>query len=869
MKCQWIGIAMLAGSWLFGLSYYHEADAVGWSVCVLAGLALLSGAPVRLPGAPQAWGALVVLLPVVWLSPWPHRMIPMALVAGIALRLLPYLPRWMRGLGSGALAAGAVLLAQAMVMFAYERLTARSHELPWGFPRLIAGLASLLGMDAAAANGTVSIGSMRKVFPFGATWGLFIDPVTLCFAVGGIILLAAHAWRCDHAGRLGLWLRSCGVLLLAVVLWLPLRLTFMLGLYLNRVLLTDYDEKLNVMDQFLSGTLHLLTLAGPVLLLWRWIPALDWSAEPETAPAPDSRRCAIAWTLAAFAGALVVAGLFWDPVGQRKPGRLIVDEGHGAVKDGRYVTWEPTGRPMDTSWYGHDSGYNYACAYDYLSRFYDTHRLTTPITDAVLARCDVLMLKTPTSRFTSEEIGAIRKFVENGGGLFLVGEHTDVFGTGTYLNEIASRYGFLFRYDCLFGIDSVFEQHYVPGRMAHPIVQHMPPMDFAVSCSIDPGWSDGRAAIVGTGLKNAMADYHASNFYPQVEDRADARFGAFVQVWSVRSGKGRIVAHSDSTIWSNFSTFEPGKMELLMGCIEWLNHRNTLPDPRWPLIALGMAALAATCYWARGVGGAWLMPTALALLGWTVCGQLVQTAQRRAMPPPRAQRPFVQVIMDQTASSVVLPKNGFIMGKADGYGIFERWILRLGYFIARRSGPQALDGNLVVFLLPDKPVTAEYRKRMIRYVADGGHILVIDSADNKKSLANSLLRPFGMWVDSSAPESGSLVAAGWPTVSVNGACQVKFAETETEEVGHRTNFASVNGRTVGATVKFGRGSVTAIGFGNRFCDLNMGVTGDVVPDQKLRQVFECQFRLLRQIIEGPAATRPATTQPLSVEGDGT
>ena len=140
---------------------------------------------------------------------------------------------------------------------------------------------------------------------------------------------------------------------------------------------------------------------------------------------------------------------------------------------------------------------------------------------------------------------------------------------------------------------------------------------------------------------------------------------------------------------------------------------------------------------------------------------------------------------------------------------------------------------------------------------DPGRSTIVDSADNFKSSANTLLRPFEMSVNHQTNLGGDLTAPGFPTIQVAGACEVTGGEP----------FAFVNGKPVGATLKFGKGSVTAIGFGVRFNDLNMGVTGDVVPDEKLREVYEVEYRLLRSLIEGPAATQPATTQPLKIETD--
>ena len=59
---------------------------------------------------------------------------------------------------------------------------------------------------------------------------------------------------------------------------------------------------------------------------------------------------------------------------------------------------------------------------------------------------------------------------------------------------------------------------------------------------------------------------------------------------------------------------------------------------------------------------------------------------------------------------------------------------------------------------------------------------------------------------------------------------------------------SLDGTPVAATVRHGQGSVTVVGFGSRFADARMGVTGDVVPDAELRRVFDLEFMLLRNLM---------------------
>jgi hypothetical protein len=147
----------------------------------------------------------------------------------------------------------------------------------------------------------------------------------------------------------------------------------------------------------------------------------------------------------------------------------------------------------------------------------------------------------------------------------------------------------LYRYDLLFGMDLPYDDFYAPPALApHPILQRVPPFDFAVSCSIAPGWSAGRAAITGTGLWSLGPDYNAE--FPRPEQRPEMRYGAFIQLWAARHGQGRVAAFSDSTIFSNFCAFEPGKSEMMLGLLTWLNQRNGKGgDPRgW----LWLAAVA-------------------------------------------------------------------------------------------------------------------------------------------------------------------------------------------------------------------------------------------------------------------------------------
>jgi hypothetical protein len=842
MNRIWIGLALLSTSWLWGLGYYHHGSWLLWSVATLAGALLLYASPVVVPGAKGSALAAGVLLPAVVLLGWPYRAAPVLLAVGLVLCAAPIPRRWPRRLGSGIVLAGAIVLVQSLALAFYAGVTARSHELPRPLARLLAAIAQFLGAEAALDRTTLAVRTVRAVHRLGATWELLLDPVTWSFLVGGIVLLYLTRRRDPWPDRqVPRWTHAAALLILLTLLWLPLRAALQLSFWLHRDFRTDYSEPLLLMNQFWSPWLHLALLAPLLFLTGHFV---RWRSSGDSGPAAlgtAQRRSPLPVAALAFAGVfLLTVSWSWDPAGTRQPGRVLVDEHHSQ--------WEPTQRPYDANWYGPEAGYNYACIYDYCSHFYEMSRLEAPVDANALGQCDVLMIKTPTQRYEPEEVAAIARFVAAGGGVLLIGDHTNVFKMGTCLNDVATCFGFAFRHDCLWDIDTLGEQVYRAPVVPHPIVRNVPRLDFATGCSIDPGQSLGRPVIQTLGLRSLPAEYHVGNFMPPAEDRAESRYGAFIQLWAVRHGAGRVAAFTDSTIFSNFATFEPGKAELMLGMLEWLNHRNRAWDPRPWLAPAGAVALAVALALARGRRGAWLYVLAVGMFSWAGAALTVRTVHACSMPSPKEVRPYVQVVMDRTVCDAPLSRSGVIMGQAHGFGVFERWVLRLGYFTSRRQGEQAFEGDLLVLLYPNQRIEDEFRTRLVEYVSEGGRVLLLDSPENAESTANSLLYPFGLSLERDTPISGVLqVPQGWPATQVGAAYRVTGGEP----------FITVAKVPVAARVNHGKGAVAVVGFGSKFSDANMGVTGEAIPDSNLRRLFDLEFSLLQACVSGfPSPASP-------------
>lgn len=383
-----------------------------------------------------------------------------------------------------------------------------------------------------------------------------------------------------------------------------------------------------------------------------------------------------AWVITAMA-VLVLSSVaffgFVDP-GQKKNGRIILDEGHS--------DWEWTTQRFDTTWYNQQSTYNYYSMAEYLKYFYKVDQRADPLTQQLLANYDILFVKTPTKLFSEEEILAIEDFVRGGGGLLLVGDHTNVFGVTTNLNPVAGRFGMDFTYDAQYDLNGDLSDYSRPKILPDPVVQHMPAFMFETSCMIDAPLM-AEHSIIGYGIKSVGADYSQPNFFPaSAGDATDTEFGLFVQAAGVTFGKGRVFLLGDSTPWSNFSMFMPGKPELLLGIMEWLDRRNTILDLVHPMSAIvGIVSLVALIVlaWTLDRGKTIFVVIVVSFL---VAPLSVLTFQRLNLfyyPLPKASGNYVKVNFETEHSNIELPTLHLVTNIERAYDTFFIWLQRLNY----------------------------------------------------------------------------------------------------------------------------------------------------------------------------------------------
>lgn len=543
------------------------------------------------------------------------------------------------------------------------------------FAELIGLLCHGIGIPVAVGSGSLFLSTMSGPLQFRASLDqLGLGVPVLLFAVSTVYMLMGR----EPLGRV---LRRLGLLALFLFLVTVVRYVLSTSFFLAVCDFVDYEsEELPISPFYREPVIWGSFLVLLLLTLPVWNRIVSWGqavlspgASPGTQPWRKGATGRIILWFCVFG--LLFLGMQWEPRGQRKPGRVLIHLYH--------TYWSRTDRPYDENWYGADSGYNYACLKAWLEHFYNVREWNRPLTPEVLAQTDVLIIFLPSTPFSEEELRAIQEFVRHGGGILLIGDHTNVFGSTSNINPICRMFGFAFRDDVLFDLDRDFFQLWERPFLQNTIMQGIPFFKFRGPTSIRPfSWFVRTVMKIGHS-KGFRAIYSVNNFYPPPKDRPRMWTGTFAVSVTTHYGRGRVLAFADSTVFSNFEIFYPGKYEYLLNAVEWLNHS----DGPWTVflqrscLVLALALLIAFLGWYRHPRQ-WLVLLVAAAGTFQIATLATRWIedQRGRFPQPIRPTRLLFFVVDQDDPAFVLREFTSNEPYEKRFDVFVQWVLRTGTF---------------------------------------------------------------------------------------------------------------------------------------------------------------------------------------------
>jgi len=735
-RLLWLSVLLFAASWLLFLPLFTHPNYLYGVLLLILGLlvAVFSCWKTQLfTFSAKHSIAVIPLLLALLVIPFPYTvglyLIVGAFLLGLLKSIFPHTLKIDRFIAASLL-SGIIYTFQAAFLPFYSVLASHGHRFDVLSP-FVSWCTSLFGVSSSVSQGIVFIQTTQATYPFVTTLEKLGFFLWFQILVGFLLFLILYCRKRNI-------LRSILVFAVLGFFYCILRYVVYIFAYINA-----QDVSL-----FWNPWYMLLGFLPFMLLCMRFLPLEGSSLDGSFFKTLIINKRKMASLILLFLSVFCLVGsfLFYDP-GCQKDGRVIIDEYHSE--------WENTTRPLDTEWYGMLSTYNYYSWADWLGHYYTLDQnLNFSLTTNLLENYDILILKCPTLYYTDEEIFAILDFVEEGGGLFLIGDHTDVFGMNTFLNQIAVHFGLYFRTDATYELGTGRMTVFSPEQwFAHPIMQHVDHFEFMTSCTLDAPLTSENV-MIGSQVISEPGTYSTENFFRESLASVESEYGLLVQTAAVKYGKGRVVAFSDSTVFSSFSIFTDGYQAFSLGALDYLNRSNVYSYVNPVLMGLAILSflLGILLFQKRNLH---LLLTLVVIGALASASSIVvfSSLTKNTYGLPALQSDYTSVCFDQEHSSftVSVQPSLLLSDEQNNYGTFYVWTQRLGVIpsIESKLSSCLSKADSIVIINPNQPFSHTEITNIRHFIDAGGRVLVMDSILNADSTANDLLSSFGLWLTQS------------------------------------------------------------------------------------------------------------------------
>lgn len=726
--------------------------------------------------------------------------------------------------------SGFVISVQTLLLPVYSVFISHGHRVDALSP-IVVWVGKIFGLKTSVNSGVVFIQTFAHNYPVTTTWEKLGFYPWFNILIGALILFVFLS-NFKKIGKylLGFFLISGFYLILR----------FVIVLYVF--------TQLKAIPLFWDQIFLTISFIPFALLLLRFLPLKSLRLDLDCFKELKINKTRIIAVIFAFIFifSLVGAFVFQDP-GEEKQGRTLIDEFHS--------DWEATERPIDKEWYGMLSTYNYYSWAEWLDKYYEVERnLDQYLTYDLIKDYDILVLKCPTNLYEDQEITDIMRFVEEGGGLYFIGDHTNVFGMNFYLNQISENFGISFKTDSTYELGTGMTSSYVPDSLfPHVAVQNMEKFEFLTSCTLSAP-INSENVMIGNRLLGEPGTYSTENFFRESRNALDVEYGLLLQVAALKYGKGRVLAFTDSTCFSNFCMFMDGYKDFNLGVMEYLNRENKYSYLNTVFVAVSIVSLLISLILLRKEKKAMVIYLLLitGMLAFSTAAPAFSYINSENYQLPSAHSDYPTVAFEQEYSNAKIshsPTLGF-SGANNLFGTFFVWTQRVGYFASLYDTLEEAinEGDSIVIINPVKSFEDADVDAVKEYVQKGGTVLVMDSILNSDSTANELLQDFGVWL--------SYETTAYPLYnSSNGSL---LADSNNTGIGNTTTpylsivggtdtYMSQDNKTFITVVEEGKGKLVVVVDSYTFTDTILGGTF-TEPDNVLRKIYDLEYYIFEELM---------------------
>jgi hypothetical protein len=488
------------------------------------------------------------------------------------------------------------------------------------------------------------------------------------------------------------------------------------------------------------GMLIHITIAGAIL---RWLP---WSADKSNSKTQDATRPE--WFGPAIWGGCAALAASLALVATLSAGSCSLEGKKIVANEEGFLNWLKPDRES----YGRLAIGMYGMSEEYFASMGAEFKRSKDLSDADLKDADLLLLIYPNEPWKKGQLERIRKFVEDGGALLVLGEHTtkskiEIDGEKnefkyeeSRVNELLDDTSLQVRFDsATFAVGGWLQSY---QTTAHPstagIDDDRNRFGSVIGASMEAAWPAtplliGRWGWADPGEMGGSAMMGNGQYDP------GEKLGDVILAAEQSYGKGRIIAFGDTSSFTNGITI--GSHLYTSRLYGYLAGAVSSPQAIWRqflgmLLAVGLAGIL---IWGR-------QPLQIALAGVTLSAAiaLCTAATYNAstvLPDGRLKTPNNLAYIDSTHMEAYSPESW----RPEGMMGLNQTLMRDGYLtlnLPEFTRERIERAGLVVSVAPAREFTASERDIVRDFVDDGGIFICIVGYE-QRGPSSALLADFG------------------------------------------------------------------------------------------------------------------------------
>lgn len=439
------------------------------------------------------------------------------------------------------------------------------------------------------------------------------------------------------------------------------------------------------------------------------------------------------------------------------------------------------------------------------------------LTPGVLDSVDVVIIANLLEKFTPEERQQMWTFVENGGGLLMLGDHTGTDAIRDPTNDLLSPCGLELNFDTAVPLRRSWAS--AKSFLFHPVGRSGGIMDgeLWLGASINPG-PHGEPFLVGRGAFSDPGDLNNKNraFLGNLAYDPGEPLGDVVLAAAAHWGKGKAVIFGDTSPYQNGTIVR--SHSLITRSIRWLARDgwNDLLDRwrTWLLLVL------------IGLVGSWLLaqsPVRSSLFLYALLIPVAGVSFWSLVPGPRSEEWKGE---EYKLALVDVGHGQWFDGMSwepKSIGGIEFNLMRNGYSMRMADTPSDIDRynpDLYILFAPTRPITDDTADRLMRFMDRGGWVIVA-AGWNLQECVEPILSKFDVAIDNVPLGQVGGTALG-DTVSLADAYPISGGGDGAEDLIH------CFGYPVARTIKHGQGGLVVIGDSQFFYNKNLEGQNELV-----------------------------------------